>query len=259
MITQHQIDQVKQLYDQGLGEKRISQNLQLKVSQIHHAYKKLNLWGQGRRSKDKIKSRYLDQKQCRVCLITKSIGNFKLNIRAAGNWYSAKCIICQKQYNKTLNASQRQRENRKLYRKNNKNKLSNYEKNRRKNNPNFRLKKIISANIYHYLNLVGKHKNKSHKQYLPYSIQQLKQHLESLFEPWMNWNNQGKYNPKTWDNNNSNTWTWQIDHIIPHSTFLYTSVEDQAFKDCWALSNLRPLNSKQNAIDGGNKSRHNSI
>jgi len=72
----------------------------------------------------------------------------------------------------------------------------------------------------------------------------------------MTWENHGKYDPKTWDNNNSKTWTWQIDHIVPHSTFKYSSMEDQAFKECWSLDNLRPYSSKQNQLDGVSKIRH---
>ena len=72
----------------------------------------------------------------------------------------------------------------------------------------------------------------------------------------MNWGNHGKMDFKNWDNNDPNTWTWQLDHIIPHSEFNYTSMDDQAFKDCWALSNLRPLSAKQNHKDGVNKTRH---
>lgn len=80
--------------------------------------------------------------------------------------------------------------------------------------------------------------------------------MESLFEPWMSWNNYGKYESKTWDDNNMKTWSWQIDHIIPHSTFKYTSMEDEEFKKCWSLENLRPLSSKQNFIDGVTGVRH---
>lgn len=72
----------------------------------------------------------------------------------------------------------------------------------------------------------------------------------------MNWNNHGKYDPKTWDDNDPNTWTWQLDHIIPHSEFKYTSTEDEEFKKCWALNNLRPYSAKKNLIDGASKIRH---
>lgn len=67
----------------------------------------------------------------------------------------------------------------------------------------------------------------------------------------------GKYDPKTWDDNDNSTKTWQLDHIIPQADLPYTSMEDENFKKCWALENLRPLSSKQNCFEGANKSRHN--
>lgn len=72
----------------------------------------------------------------------------------------------------------------------------------------------------------------------------------------MNWNNHGKYDSKTWDDNDSSTWTWQLDHIIPHSDLPYQSMTDENFLKCWALDNLRPLSSKQNLIDGTTRARH---
>jgi len=47
--------------------------------------------------------------------------------------------------------------------------------------------------------------------------------------------------------------------IIPQSTFKYSSMEDQEFKNCWALSNLRPLSAKQNNFDGIHQIRHRSL
>lgn len=105
-------------------------------------------------------------------------------------------------------------------------------------------------------------KNNSNKnsisvlKFLPYSIKELKIHLENQFEHWMTWDNWGMYDPSTWDDNDQSTWTWQIDHIIPQSTFKYTSMEDEEFKQCWGLDNLRPLSAKQNIIDGPSFSRH---
>jgi len=64
------------------------------------------------------------------------------------------------------------------------------------------------------------------------------------------------YNANTWDDSDSSTWTWQIDHIIPQSTFAYSSMEDEAFKKCWSLDNLRPLSAKQNYLDGVRRVRH---
>ena len=96
----------------------------------------------------------------------------------------------------------------------------------------------------------------SYLKKLDYSIQELKKYLESKFEPWMSWDNYGSYRKKLWNDSDSSTWTWQIDHIIPHSEFQYTSMNDSKFKCCWALKNLRPLSSKQNCLDGASKIRH---
>jgi DNA-binding transcriptional MerR regulator len=97
--------------------------------------------------------------------------------------------------------------------------------------------------------------NKTFKA-LNYTPQQLKEHIESLFESWMNWENWGLYNKDTWNDNDQSTWVWNIDHKIPKSMFDYSSLSDQNFKDCWALSNLRPYSAKQNIIDGVNRTRH---
>lgn len=124
-------------------------------------------------------------------------------------------------------------------------------KKKRKEDIGFRINSDISRAIRSYLTKNGGSKNnKSCKKYLSFNFQELKLHLESLFESWMNWNNRGKYNSKTWDDNNILTWTWNIDHIIPQSKLPYISMEDDNFKKCWALENLRPLSAKQNIIDG---------
>lgn len=122
---------------------------------------------------------------------------------------------------------------------------------RRKTDIAFVLKEKISGRVWAAIK--GRKGGKSIRKYLPYTMQELKDHLEKQFEPWMTWDNYGTYRLDIWNNDDSTTWTWNIDHIIPHSRFKYTSMEDQEFKDCWALSNLRPYSSKQNIIDGDNR------
>lgn len=125
------------------------------------------------------------------------------------------------------------------------------------NNPLVKLRRNISADIRDNLKKINLSKNyKSIIKYLPYSIKQLKEHLESLFDFWMTWSNWGRYNYKNWDDNNQLTWKWNIDHIIPQSDLSYTSMEDENFKKCWSLENLRPYSAKQNVIDGASKIRH---
>jgi len=149
----------------------------------------------------------------------------------------------------------------KLYREENKGKLWNkkveYIKERIKTDPIFKLRKTTSRMISNALkdNLSSKN-GKSILEFLQYSMQDLKEHLENQFEPWMTWNNRGKYDPKTWNDNDNSTWTWQLDHIIPQSDLPFSSMQEDNFKKCWTLSNLRPLNSKLNLLDGVNRIRH---
>lgn len=140
----------------------------------------------------------------------------------------------------------------KEYRLNNRVSLNEKLKIRRKN-PLIKLRHNVSSLVRFYLN--GSKQN-SILKYLTYTIKQLKQHLESQFEPWMSWNNHGLYIKNNWDDSDQSTWTWQIDHIIPHSTFKYTSMEDEEFKKCWSLDNLRPYSAKQNLLDGVKRERH---
>jgi len=108
---------------------------------------------------------------------------------------------------------------------------------RRMKNPKNRLNHNISSSIssslkrnkngYHWEDIVG------------YTINDLKNHLESLWEPWMNWDNYG--NP-----NGDHTDCWHIDHVVPKSWFNYTSYEDEEFKLCWSLKNLQPKEGKIN-------------
>ena len=120
----------------------------------------------------------------------------------------------------------------------------------------FRLRHNVSRTINKYLKLSNSSKNgNSILDFLPYTMQGLKTHLEKQFEPWMSWDNYGSYCADKWNDNDSTTWAWQIDHVIPQSKLLYASMADDNFKKCWALENLRPLSAKQNLLDGVRKIR----
>ena len=136
----------------------------------------------------------------------------------------------------------------------NRDKQQNRKKHKRINDPIFKMREIVSNSIRSFLNKNGIRKNNNSViKFLPYSIEELKQYLESQFELWMTWENQGVYKSKTWDDSNPSTWVWNLDHIIPHSIFHYKTMDCQEFRDCWALSNLRPLSAKQNIIDGNRR------
>lgn len=172
-------------------------------------------------------------KLCYKCKIEKSHECFAKN--------QPQCKACDKQY-----------------RQNNKSRLNEYNKKYRKNkydtDVNFRLKVIASASVSQFLRTQNLSKNNSSiLDHLPFSIQELKEHLEKQFEPWMNWGNYGIYRANIWNDNDTNTWTWHIDHIIPQSLLSYTSMKDDNFKKCWSLDNLRPLAAKINVLEGNKR------
>jgi hypothetical protein len=74
---------------------------------------------------------------------------------------------------------------------------------------------------------------------LGYSVKELKAHLESQFKEGM-----------TWDKFFGGG--IHIDHVIPRMNFVYSSPNDPQFKQCWALSNLRPIWPKENSFSGAN-------
>ena len=76
---------------------------------------------------------------------------------------------------------------------------------------------------------------------LPYTVEELCEHLESQFEPWMNWKNHSKKTKGP---------RWEIDHIKPRNDFPFESIDNPLMLDCWALSNLRPLEWSKNATKG---------
>lgn len=133
------------------------------------------------------------------------------------------------------------------YYRNNRDKIFKKLSDRYYSDPQFKFRRLVSISIARSLKNNGSSKgNQSITKYLPYTMQELKDHLESLFESWMNWSNHGSYNYNEWKDDDPSTWKWQIDHIIPNSSFNYTSMEDDDFKLCWALENLRPLSAKKN-------------
>jgi hypothetical protein len=124
-------------------------------------------------------------------------------------------------------------------------------KQKRKNDPAFRLKENVSRAIRGALKKQNSGKRgSSFLKHVNYTMQDIKKHIEKQFESWMNWSNQGTYNKKIWNDNDPNTWFWQIDHIIPQKDLPYTSMTDDNFKKCWDMNNLRPLSAKENFIRG---------
>ncbi|MFC1453599.1 hypothetical protein ACFLQL_00275 [Verrucomicrobiota bacterium] len=187
-------------------------------------------------------------KKCTKCNIEKPLEMFgKHSCRKDGLRLWCKTCEHTRQINWYLSNAKKERIRIKKWRKN----KPNYNKQWKLNNPDRvrlitkrghekrrntiigRLEHSMSTAVYlavknnkagrHWENLVG------------YTINELKQYLESKFLSEMSWDNYGRNG-------------WVIDHIIPKSFFKYTKPEDQEFQYCWSLDNLQPMWDKDNLI-----------
>lgn len=113
------------------------------------------------------------------------------------------------------------------WRKRNKDKINKYhaewQRNRYAKDPVFRLNMTISRGIRRALN---KGYGGKWQDFVDYTLDELRTHLEAQFDDKMNWSNYSKY--------------WVIDHKIPLSRYKKNPIK------AWQLSNLQPLEAKEN-------------
>jgi len=184
---------------------------------------------------EKNATEFVQKKVCKSCVNSKSkkykekwLANNKNKRKEYERQYYLKNIVKFKIKSKTT----RFKESKRIYK-----------KNRRNNDVLFKIRENVSNAIFKALKRGKTNKaGKSILQSLNYSIQDLKNHLEIQFDNNMFWHNYGAY--------------WHIDHIIPQSDLPYVSMNDDNFKICWDLKNLRPLEAMQNILDGARRTRH---
>ena len=87
---------------------------------------------------------------------------------------------------------------------------------------NFRLRHLCSTRVLQALKF--KYKSASTMKLIGCTIDELRQHIESQFEPWMTWENHG---------------LWDIDHIKACAKFNLIYPEQQ--RECFHWSNLQPM------------------
>lgn len=150
-------------------------------------------------------------------------------------------------------------EKRKIYDQNNPDHMKEYNKiNLKKNNatqrrryyndPNYKIRVLMSARIK--LELKGRVKTLRTLDLIGCSLEECRQHIEQQFLPEMNWKNWGP--------------VWELDHILPCVSFDLTNEEEQ--KKCFHFSNYQPLfkDTKTAELFGytdyiGNRNKHAKI
>ena len=144
----------------------------------------------------------------------------------------------KKELNKIHSNKTETKETKKKWREINKDKLrtyfKNYIKNKRKD-PIFKLKSNLRKSIAKSFRTINMRKNSRTHIIVGCSFEELKQHLEKQFLPWMNWDNHGLYNGIL-------NYGWDIDHITPLSS---AKTEEDVIK-LNHYSNLQPLCSYTN-------------
>ena len=110
-----------------------------------------------------------------------------------------------------------------------------YEKTKKDSDPSYKLACYTRTAIYTCLKERNINKYKNTFDYLPYTLEDLMEHLQSQFREDMTWDNYGE---------------WHVDHIKPMVSFNISSPEDEEFKECWSLNNLQPLWGEENLSKG---------
>jgi hypothetical protein len=176
------------------------------------------------------------------------------NGKKYGPYISTSCILCRRLAVKTYSENNREKERerqreysskpenkikariRKLrFVKNNKEHIRKYnsewEKNRRKIDPMFKIAKNLRTRLWTVLK-----RNKKLDSTLKLTgcnLEQLKKHLENKFEDGMSWDNYG---------------TWHIDHIIGCANFDFSDPKQQQI--CFHYTNLQPMWGEHNMQKG---------
>lgn len=101
-----------------------------------------------------------------------------------------------------------------------------------------RLMEAIRGTVRDALNRRRRTASRSFWKHVGYTPDELKSHLESMFT---------ERNGFTWENYGKK---WHVDHVIPQLRFSFESVQDEGFKQAWALSNLAPMERLQNIAKG---------
>jgi hypothetical protein len=146
------------------------------------------------------------------------------------------CKTCRLSYIQNWSSSEESKTKKAAYRKRTRQHIReykrNWERNRAKTHPEFKIKQSLRKRLYTTL----KHsiKSSSTMKLLGCSFEYFIAYLEGKFQDGMTLENYG---------------TWHIDHIRPCCSFDLNNIEHQ--KQCFHYTNLQPLWAKDNLSKGG--------
>jgi hypothetical protein len=106
-----------------------------------------------------------------------------------------------------------------------------YERNRKSNDPIYRLISNFKSAMSTVLKESNVEKNRHYFDILQYTPEELIIHLELQFKDTMSWDNYGE---------------WHVDHKLPITSFNIEEMGDKEFMKCWELENLQPMWGEEN-------------
>jgi hypothetical protein len=106
---------------------------------------------------------------------------------------------------------------------------------KRQTNPEYRIVTCLRARLGGFV--TGTHKSAPTLELLGCTLEELRKHLESLWQTGMNWDNHGFGDDK-----------WHIDHKRPCASFDLNEPAQQ--RECFHYSNLQPMWQKDNISKG---------
>ena len=161
----------------------------------------------------------LKEKKCTKCNKTKPVASFSKDKKSPDGLQND-CKVCVSQYHKANK---------------NKNKRNERRRQKYKNDPEYKLKKIVRDHQRRIVKATKLQKSKSSFEYLGCTISEFKKHIESQFTEGMNWENHAHD-------------TWHIDHKVPLDWYVknhtnpYEANHYKNLQPMWAGDNM----SKQN-------------
>jgi len=110
--------------------------------------------------------------------------------------------------------------------------------NARRATPRGKLKSQIRSALYNFVFSPGSDTPKN-QDLFGCTRAVFRAHIESLWKPWMNWDNYGT-------NTGQYKKIWQFDHIVPYTAFpTYEDLDEHKHVVCW-YKNVQPLCAKKN-------------
>jgi len=198
----------------------------------------------------------METKVCTKCKVEKELNQFHKN-KSMKDGFNYNCKNCRMEYTKEngvgnyINNLDNVLKSKKIYRENNKEHIREYRKlwkeKTKQNNPLYNFIHKIRNKIYKCIITKNSDRTNSRTyEILGCTPNQFKLHLESQFEPWMNWDNRGLFNGQL-------NYGWDIDHIISMASA--KTQEDVIRLNHY--TNLRPRCSYLNRVEDNRKHKLN--